>query len=144
MWRVALVWGLGLSGVAHAGEGARVTLQITGVTSAEGQLMVALYDTAVGFPADGAKATFRKLTPAVSPVTTVTFEDVPPGTWAGFAVHDLNLNGVVEVGRVIPMPKEPVGATRDAKGWFGPPRFEDAAFTVGTADVVQRFKLLQL
>lgn len=144
MWRASLVGLLWVSGVASAGEGVRVTLQITGVTSAEGQLMVALYDAPTGFPADGAKATLRKLTPAVAPVTTVIFEGVPPGTWAGFAVHDRNLNGVVDVRSVIPIPKEPVGATRDAKGWFGPPHFDDASFVVGAVDVLQRFTLTQL
>ncbi len=144
MWRVWVVGLLSVSGVASAGEGVRVTLQITGVASAEGQLMVALYDAPAGFPADGAKAAFRQLTPAVSPVTTVVFEGVPPGTWAGFAVHDRNLNGVVDLRSVIPMPKEPVGATRDAKGWFGPPHFDDASFAVGATDVIQRFKIASL
>jgi uncharacterized protein (DUF2141 family) len=42
------------------------------------------------------------------------------------------------------MPKEPVGATRDAKGSFGPPKFKDASFTVGAAATTQRFKLVRL
>lgn len=144
MRRLAMLGGLGLSGVAHAGDGVRVTLEITNVAGTQGQLMVALYDAAAGFPTDGAKATLRQLARPVAPVTTVTFEHVPPGTWAGFAVHDVNGNGVVDVRSVIPIPKEPVGATRDAKGWFGPPHFDDASFVVGAADVVQRFSLTQL
>jgi len=41
-------------------------------------------------------------------------------------VHDENLHGRLD--RVMGMPKEGVGASRNARGHFGPPAFDDAAF----------------
>lgn len=127
-----------------AGEGVRVTLEVRGLVSTSGQVLAALYAGPDGFPQDGAKAAHRARVVPVAPVTVVTFEQVAPGTWAGFAVHDVDGDGEVAVGVILPIPKEPVGATRDAKGRFGPPKFEDASFVVGSADVVQRFSVVSL
>lgn len=130
--------------VVHADGGHTVTFEVSGVATSSGQILAVLYDSDVGYPSDPERARFKVVVPATAPVTRVTFRDVPAGTWAGFAVHDLNANYEVEVGSLIPIPKEPVGATRDAKGFMGPPKFRDAAFTVTPGGTMQRFSVVKL
>lgn len=129
---------------AFSGEGHTLTLQIEGLKSTEGQLLVVLFDKADGYP-DKADRAYRKLLVETveAPVSTVVIEDVPTGTYAAFAVHDVNGNGIVDLRSVIPMPKEPIGASRNAKGFMGPPKFSGAAFEVG-GDTTERFTLKTL
>jgi len=54
---------------------------------------------------------------------------VPPGVYAVAAIHDRNGNGRLDT-NLLGMPKEPYGFSRAARGRFGPPSFEDAAFVV--------------
>ena len=117
-----------------------MVLEIDGQKNTEGQLLVVLFADPEGYPSEPDKA-YRKalVEPKVRGPGTCCRH--PPGTYAGFVVHDENGNGVVVWGGC-PMPKEPLGATRDAKGFMGPPKFKSAAFDVGTAEVVERISLV--
>jgi uncharacterized protein (DUF2141 family) len=56
------------------------------------------------------------------------FTDIAAGDYAVSVFHDENSNGKLDR-NFIGMPKEGVGASNDAKGHFGPPKFNDAQFT---------------
>lgn len=56
---------------------------------------------------------------------------IPSGNYAVSVYHDENGNGDLDT-NWLTIPKESVGFSRNAKGTFGPPDFEDAAFQVGT------------
>lgn len=75
-------------------------------------------------------------TVAVKGAVTVVFKDVAPGQYALSAFHDVNKNHRLDA-NMQGIPSEPVGSSRDAVGHMGPPRFEDAVFTVGSAAVSQ-------
>lgn len=136
--------GLWWSFSAVAADTGAVRLEISGLDSQRGQVLVVLYNTEQGFPSQPEAAYRAAIVAPVSPMTTHVFNGLPPGTYAAFAVHDEDGDGEVATKWPIPIPKEPVGASRDAKGKFGPPRFEDAAFQVGAGEVVQRFTLVRL
>jgi uncharacterized protein (DUF2141 family) len=55
------------------------------------------------------------------------FTGLRPGTYAISVFHDENSNGKLDT-NFLGIPKEGVGASNDAKGHFGPPKFADAAF----------------
>ena len=138
---------LALSPVAHAQDAAPPTaslvLTIQGLKSTEGQVLVAVFDQPDGYPGESEKAAFRKIATPVAPNTTVTFDGLPFGTYAVVAFHDENGNDVLDVGSFIPIPKEPLGASRDARRPFGPPRFEDAQFVVAEATHRETFTLVR-
>lgn len=61
--------------------------------------------------------------------TTLRFENLPHGEYAISAYHDRNGNGKLDTG-LFRIPKEPLGTSNDAKIRFGPPKYEDAVFTL--------------
>ena len=55
------------------------------------------------------------------------FDNAAPGKYAVSVFHDENSNGKMDT-NFVGMPKEGVGASNNAKGHFGPPKFDAAAF----------------
>ena len=55
------------------------------------------------------------------------FTGLSPGTYAVSVFHDENSNGKVDT-KFMGIPREGVGASNNAKGHLGPPKFDAAAF----------------
>jgi uncharacterized protein (DUF2141 family) len=55
------------------------------------------------------------------------FLGVAPGTYAVSVFHDENSNGKLDT-NFMGIPREGVGASNDAKGHLGPPKFDAASF----------------
>lgn len=131
--------------LAGAGEpagtdaGADVTVAVAGLRSAKGDVLVCLTRAANAFPDCRKDAASLKVKIAARDAARVRFVHVAPGRWAVAAVHDENGNGRMD--KVMAMPREGYGFSRDAPVRMGPPRFTDAAFTVGEGDVVQPLKM---
>jgi len=67
--------------------------------------------------------------PAREGENVIAVPGVPKGTWAVLACQDENANGELDR-NLVGMPKENYGFSRDARGKFGPPGFDDAAIEV--------------
>ena len=66
---------------------------------------------------------------------TVTFDDVPFGTYAVSAVQDLNGNNKVDMSWVpVPRPSEPLGISNNIQAKAGPPSFDKASFPLDTVN----------
>ena len=66
---------------------------------------------------------------AAAHAEAIVFRGVGPGRYAVALLHDENGNGKAD--RAMSMiPREGFGFSRDAKVSMGPPRFDDAAFSV--------------
>lgn len=102
-----------------------VEVRVSGVT-AKGKVNVAVCDKARFLK----QCAYSASVPAQAGEITVTVKDVPPGTWAVLAYQDENGNNELDR-NLIGIPKEAYGFSRDARGKFGPPSFEDAAIEVG-------------
>ncbi|GAB5399802.1 MAG: DUF2141 domain-containing protein [Aureisphaera sp.] len=63
----------------------------------------------------------------------VVFTDVPDGEYAISCYHDKDDNG--ELNMLMGMiPSEPYGCSNGARGFFGPPKWQDAHFEVSDAE----------
>jgi uncharacterized protein (DUF2141 family) len=62
-------------------------------------------------------------------VTTITLNNVPPGTYAIQAFQDLNSNGEMDTSW-LGLPQEPYGFSRDARPRLSKPGFERVKFDV--------------
>lgn len=110
---------------ASLSQAADLTIRVDNVQSAEGQVMVALYDGA-GY----LKQPLRTVNvPAAKGATTLVVQDLAPGAYAIAAYHDRNANGKLDA-NPMGMPVEPYAFGNDAQGRMGPPSFDAASVTV--------------
>ena len=100
-----------------------------------GEIHVAIYDNADAFEADrgengGAAPGITQGTIEYIEPGTVTYRyEVAPGTYAIGIFHDANLNNRLD-NYFFGVPREQYGFSNNARGFMGPPSFDDAAFTV--------------
>jgi uncharacterized protein (DUF2141 family) len=123
-----LAAGKTISVAAGSGPGANVIhVTVVSLRNDNGQARCALFSSAEGFPGDADKATARTSVAIKGGTASCDFADAAPGTYAISVFHDENSNGKLDT-NFIGMPKEGVGASNDAKGMFGPPKFDAAKF----------------
>jgi len=94
-----------------------------------GQALLALFRSKQGFPGQVRHAAWSKALPIRNRRVDVTIEHVAPGTVALAMVHDEDKDFALDTG-LFGIPTEGYGASRDAPARFGPPKWEDAAFSV--------------
>lgn len=116
-----------------------VSVTVTGLRSAHGQVLACLTAQPQGFPDCSRDAAARKLVVRAGTTVELDFGPVPPGTYAVSMVHDENSNNRMD--KAMMMPREGYGFSRDAPVRFGPPSFRSAAFTVGAAPVHQTVRM---
>lgn len=128
------------SPLVRSDEGATVTVTVTNIPGAKGNLLVGLYDSA---------RTFTKRAHPGSPKIPVTssgpvvarITGVQPGTYAVSVIQDLNGNGRLDK-NFIGMPKEPLAFSVIRRIPRGKPKFAACAFEVGDEDVSMTIPLV--
>ena len=70
---------------------------------------------------------------------TYTFKEIPKGEYAVAVFHDKNSNEKMDV-NFLGIPKEAYGCSNNAKGFMGPPKYEDAKFLL-TANRILRIEI---
>ena len=105
-----------------------IKVVVVGLHSNDGEVDCALFGGADGFPDDSSKAGKTTKSKIENGQAVCMFADVVPGDYAVSVFHDENSNGKLDR-NFMGMPKEGVGASNDAAGHFGPPKFEDARFS---------------
>lgn len=114
--------------LAGAGDtGNVVHVAIDGLRSDKGQVICSLYSSAESFPKDDQKAVAHAKSLITNRHGDCVFAGVRPGTYAISVFHDENSNGRLDR-NFLGIPREGVGASNNARGHFGPPRFHDASF----------------
>ncbi|MCY3875882.1 MAG: DUF2141 domain-containing protein [Rhodobacteraceae bacterium] len=113
---------------ASAGD---ITIELQGLRNESGRVYLALFspDKGVPFPEEeGMILGGWRL--ASTKTLAVTYHGLPDGEYAVTAFHDENGNGELDV-NVLGIPTEGYGFSNDAAGFMGPPKFDQAAVTVG-------------
>ena len=103
-----------------------IVVNVSGFEINEGKLYAALYNSEETFLKEyeiGLIGDVKELK------STVNFENIEEGIYAISVFHDKNNNGKLDT-KMFGIPNEPVGTSNNAKGFFGPPKFEDAKFEV--------------
>ena len=105
-----------------------IHVQIDGLRNDKGQVFCSLYSSADGFPKDAEKAMAHTTAAIRNKQAVCEFVGIAPNaTYAVSVFHDENSNGKLDT-NFMGIPREGVGASNGAKGHFGPPKFDAAAF----------------
>ena len=111
---------------ASAATGTLV-VTLTGMKDDRGSLVYAMWSGPDGWLETNAVR--EGAAPVVTGTSTIRFEQLPFGEYAISAYHDRNGNMKLDTG-LFGVPKEPLGTSNDARIRFGPPKYEDAVFTL--------------
>lgn len=113
----------------HAAQpGTTIVVEVRGVRSGAGHVLVALCAEA-DFLTD--HCAYHASVPAHAGDVLVRVNGVPPGVYAVEAFHDDDDTRKLEHG-FLSRPRKGFGFSRDAAMRFGPPRFNEAGFGVGS------------
>ncbi len=105
----------------------KLEVNVSGLSNDQGSIRIGLYNSDDTF----LKTTFKSIGSKIEKngTATLTFEDLPAGTYAISSYHDENLNGVLDK-NAFGFPSEEYACSNNAKAMMGPPKFEDAKFVV--------------
>jgi len=104
-----------------------IHVDVVGLRTNKGQVLCALYASAEGFPKDSQRAIRRDTSSISEKKASCEFSGIEPGTHAVSLFHDENSNGKLDT-NFLGIPREGVGASNDARGHMGPPKFDAARF----------------
>jgi uncharacterized protein (DUF2141 family) len=104
----------------------------------QGAVMVQLFNSETGYRSG---AGFGAQRVAITGATArVDFSDLAPGQYAFRMFHDVNGDGEMNT-NVMGIPTEPFAFSNNARGSFGPARWEDAVFTLNAGANVQQITI---
>ncbi len=128
---------IGTRAAADEPPAGKITVEALGLRSSSGSVRCALFNSADSFPKDPTKAVARTAVQIKDKHAVCEFTNVVPGTYAASFIHDENNNGKLDT-NWLGMPKEGYGASNNARGSMGPPRFNDAKFAYKGGTVALR------
>ncbi|SEQ58616.1 Uncharacterized conserved protein, DUF2141 family [Hyunsoonleella jejuensis] len=123
--------------MAQEPKGNSVTVTVSNLENNNGKVFISLYNSEDSFLGRGFKSTFSKIE---NNSCKVVFKNVPNGTYAISLFHDENDNNKMDTG-MFGIPREDYGCSNNAKGFMGPPKWEDAKFTLTNESITQHIKL---
>jgi uncharacterized protein (DUF2141 family) len=127
-----------------------LVVEVHGFQNLSGRCRLALYQNAKGF--NQPKYAWAKQTldlPEQGPVIwRVELEDAPesqtllnsPTRWAVSAHHDQNNNDQLDK-NAFGIPTEPYGFSNNPKRGFGPPKFDEACFSIGSDEPQEALRI---
>ena len=108
------------------GMAADLEVEVIGLSSNEGDVHIAVYDTPELFPDTDGMITETHV-PISENRAVMIFKNLNPGRYAIAVYHDANGNHDFDQG-IFGIPLEDYGFSNDARVFFVPPSFDDAAF----------------
>lgn len=121
---------------------ATVTVDIEGLRSTRGLIQACMTANPGAFPDCQKDPLARHVTVTAADGPSVVFHHVQPGRYAIALFHDENANGRLD--KLLMVPREGFGFSRDAPVRFGPPRFDAAEFPLGETALTTPIKVRYL
>lgn len=118
--------GTGAAGKPTSNE---LHIKIEGVRNDKGQVLVAVYNTAEGFPGKPEGAIVKEAIPAKNGTISLKVPDLKPGQYAVALHHDESGDQKMSY-NFVGIPQEGFGFSGNKRIMFGPPSFNNAKFEV--------------
>jgi uncharacterized protein (DUF2141 family) len=109
-----------------------ITVIVSNIRNTDGQIGFCLFKTVSGFP-HPEKAFLISFVKINNSACAYTFTGIDTGTYAVSVFHDENNDKTLNT-NFLGIPKEGVGVSNNAKGHFGPPKYDDAKFEFNGTD----------
>jgi uncharacterized protein (DUF2141 family) len=106
---------------------------VNNIEGKSGQVGFYLFNSADAFPNHTEKALLSGFVKTAGTSVEYTFTNIAAGTYAVYVFHDEDSDKKLDT-NFIGMPKEGVGVSNNAKGHFGPPKYNDAKFEFNKAE----------
>jgi uncharacterized protein (DUF2141 family) len=113
------------------------------IKSKTGQVGFFLFNSADAFPSHTEKALLSGYVKTVGTTAEYTFINVTPGSYAVYVFHDEDSDKKLKT-NFVGMPKEGMGVSNNAKGHFGPPKYDDAKFDFNKSEQTITISLIYL
>ena len=118
-----------------------VHVELTGLHHASGNIYIAVYDSGDTWLGKDAVLQQKVVIAEALQGEIVHAElRLQPGEYAFSIFYDSNNNGKLDT-NFIGIPREPVALSNNAQARFGPPKYKDAVFPLGTEPVIQRIAI---
>ncbi|MBL8917840.1 MAG: DUF2141 domain-containing protein [Myxococcaceae bacterium] len=117
-----------------------MVLEIAGVRSTKGHVLIAVYRAGDRFSEAGQTAFRKERIPAQPGTMMVEVKDLPVDTYALALIHDENDNLKLDTG-LFGIPVEGFCFSKNAMGLFGPPSFKAAAVSHAAQGGTQKLRV---
>ena len=119
---------------AHSDGPILLTVVVRGAEPNQGQILLSLFTSEETF----LKSPLLKKQAPVDERGQAEFhlDNLEPGSYALSAVYDADMSGELNRG-LFGIPTEPVGVSNNAKGFFGPPSYSAAKFSLSESRTLQ-------
>lgn len=114
-----------------------IVVNISNLKSSNGNVYMSIYNSKTSFLNKGFKSAVSKIE---NNSCSITFKAIPNGIYAISFFHDENENKKMD-SNFIGIPTEDYGCSNNAKGFMGPPKWEDAKFELSNKSITQNIKL---
>ena len=127
MKKLFLFLGL-LSGLSVSAATQNVTITVTGIKEAKGNILISVFDSADNFPKPGKE--IKKISiPATAEAVTAGIDDLEAGEYAFAVLHDKNANGKCDQ-NLLGVPREGIGFSTNFKPKTKAPSFNAVKVTL--------------
>nr|WP_315156725.1 DUF2141 domain-containing protein [uncultured Flavobacterium sp.] len=107
-------------------QNVNLTVSVSGLKSNAGTLKVGLYNSEGTF----LKSVYKAISSEIkNNSATLTFVGIPKGEYGISAYQDENNNGKLDK-NMLGIPSEDIACSNNAKGFMGPPKYNDAKFII--------------
>jgi uncharacterized protein (DUF2141 family) len=127
--RILIVFFILLLVTMGARAQSKVVAQITNFENTRGTCRACLFTSAASFSGEGGEPFKCVQAPVTGKTVQAVFEDIPPGTYALFVLHDANNNKKMDK-NFLGIPKEGYGASKNKLPFAAAPGFNENRFAV--------------
>ena len=115
-------------------------IQISGIQTANGRVLLSLYDNAGNYMQIEKARVLRTLDVRSTQTISVNINDLAPGTYAVSCYHDLNGNAKLDK-NLVGIPSEPYGFSNNARPKFRAATWEETRFQLSAQGTTIALKL---
>lgn len=127
-----------------AAEATLLNIELSGLAKAEGTVYISVYSSSDDWLGESTVARREVvISDALVGDLVVANIELPPGEYAISMYYDANGNGEMDT-NFIGIPKEPIALSNNAKAKFGPPKYQDAVFSLPEEGLTQRIDIAEI